>query len=182
MLIDEFVPVYDFYERHQIAVPAPGQSVREAVQAWQPADSLLWRALLVFRGLGRPDGSLRQWAEGQGFLCLGETQDEVVYGQIGRFWLLNERAAMRSPRTVEEFRAFNDPTCAIAVMNLWTEDLAAGRTLLSTETRVRPLGAGARRRFRLYWLVIRPFSGLLRRSMLHGIKAKALAAARAAEA
>ncbi|TMB67768.1 MAG: hypothetical protein E6J43_07850, partial [Chloroflexi bacterium] len=47
-------------------------------------------------------------------------------------------------------------------------------TRLFTETRVRCLGVPSRRWFRLYWLVIRPFSGLLRRSMLRGIKIDAI--------
>ena len=43
-----------------------------------------------------------------------------------------------------------------------------GRTL-TTETRIRAADARARRRFRLYWLVIRPWSGLIRRLWLREI-------------
>jgi hypothetical protein len=58
-------------------------------------------------------------------------------------------------------------------MNVRVKALAGGRTRISTQTRIRALGGGARRRFRLYWLIIRPFSGLLRREMLKGIAALA---------
>jgi hypothetical protein len=54
-------------------------------------------------------------------------------------------------------------------MSLAIAPAADGGTLLSTETRVHALGPSARRRFRLYWLAIRPFSGLLRRALLRGI-------------
>src|SRR5439155_20134864 len=92
--------------------------------------------------------------------------------QAGRFWSPNERAALVSPRTIEDFHALNDPGVAVAAMNFVVESRASGRgTRLFTETRVRCLGASSRRWFRLYWLVIRPFSGLLRRAMLRGIKA-----------
>jgi len=101
-----------------------------------------------------------------------------VYGQAGRFWSPNERAALVSPRTIEEFRGLSDPRFAVAAMNIAVEALAPARTRLFTETRVRCLGASSRRRFRLYWLVIRPFSGLLRRAMLRGIKTAALRDAR----
>ncbi|HXH98057.1 MAG TPA: hypothetical protein VNH40_12700, partial [Gaiellaceae bacterium] len=38
--------------------------------------------------------------------------------------------------------------------------------LLATETRVSALDAAARRAFRRYWLVVGPFSGLIRRRWL----------------
>ncbi|KKM03177.1 hypothetical protein LCGC14_1777070, partial [marine sediment metagenome] len=55
------------------------------------------------------------------------------------------------------------------------EPVGAGETRLYTETRIRALGPRARLWFRLYWLITRPFSGLLRRAMLSGIKARAIA-------
>jgi hypothetical protein len=175
MLIDEFLPEYGFHERHETLVPAPREVVRQAMDKWSPQDSLLWRLLLRLRGLGRPHGSLREWAEANGFLRLAETEDEVVYGQIGRFWAADERAALISPRTAEEFRRFADPRYAVAVMNVRIEPLGADKARVYTETRIRTLGPQARRRFRLYWLLIRPFSSLLRRAMLSGIKARAIA-------
>lgn len=182
MILDELLPQYDFAERHERVIAAPKWAVRRASEEWQPRESLLWRVLLVGRGLGQPDGTLRQWAEGNGFLCLADTDDEVVYGQAGRFWSLRERQALVSPRTVEEFRAFDDPRSAVAAMGIVIEALAPGRTRMSTETRIRALGPSARRWFRLYWLIIRPFSGLLRRSMLDGIEKRALAIAADAQA
>jgi hypothetical protein len=56
---------------------------------------------------------------------------------------------------------------------LWNfKVVAAGdrETILSTETRVTCGDPASRRRFRLYWLVIRPFSGLVRIIMLRAIR------------
>jgi hypothetical protein len=181
VLLDDFLPEYDFYERHETFIQAPPHAVRQAVQEWRPTESFLWRWLVRLRGLGSPKGTLREWGEANGFLCLAETEHEVVYGQAGRFWAPNERAAMVSPRTVEEFRSLADPRYAVGAMNFVIEPGTSGRgTRLFTETRVRCLGASSRRRFRLYWLAIRPFSGLLRRGMLSGIKAEAVRNARLA--
>jgi hypothetical protein len=47
----------------------------------------------------------------------------------------------------------------------WAEPAESG-SALHTETRVRAGDRAARRRFRLYWLVVRPFSGLIRRRWL----------------
>ena len=173
MLIDDAMPEYQFREYHQVTIDRPAEAVRAASREWRPSESLLWRLLLVLRGLGAPRGNLRDWAATNGFLRLAETADEVVYGQIGRFWAANERGALVSPRSLEEFLGFRDQGYAAAVMDVRTEALSAGRTRLSTETRVRCLGRQARRWFRLYWLAVRPFSGLLRRAMLRGIKARA---------
>jgi len=59
-------------------------------------------------GTGLAEGQLREWGESNGFLCLAETEHEVVYGQAGRFWSPNERAALVSPRTIEEFHGLTD--------------------------------------------------------------------------
>jgi hypothetical protein len=174
LLIDEFVPVYQFSERHHIFVPAPPDVVYRALEVWRPESSFLWRWLVRLRGLGAPRGTLRELAAGFGFLCLGETEREVVYGQAGRFWAPNERAALVSPRTAQEFSSLSDPRFAVAAMNFLIEpDASRHGTRLYTETRVCCLGASSRRWFRVYWMVIRPFSGLLRHSMLRGIKAEA---------
>jgi hypothetical protein len=46
--------------------------------------------------------------------------------------------------------------------------LVDGRALLYTETRVAAMDDRARRAFRRYWLVVGPFSGLVRRRWLAG--------------
>ncbi len=178
MPIDQFVPTYDFHERHQAIVPAPTDVVRLALEAWQPEESLFWRVLFRLRGLARPRGTLREWAEGSGFLRLADTAEEVVYGQIGGFWAGDERRVLARPRTVEEFLRFSDPRATVVAMNVRLKAITPSRTRITTETRVRALGPEALRRFRLYWLLIRPFSGLLRRAMLRGIAQRAIAAYR----
>jgi hypothetical protein len=173
MLIDQFIPHYEFSERHRKVIDAPPEEVRSAVAAWRPEDSTLWSWLVRLRGLGKPAGSLREWAEAAGFLCLADTPDEVVHGIIGRFWAIRERQALVRPKTIDEFRSFSDPRYAVGAMNITVRPRRDGRTRLATETRVHALGPESRRRFRLYWLVIRPFSGLLRRSMLNGMASMA---------
>src|SRR5438552_2637726 len=117
MLIDKFVPRYDFHESHRTTILASRRVVRRALEEWQPQESLLWRVLLRTRGLGRPHGTLREWAENGGFICLADTEDEIVYGQAGRFWAVRERRALASPRSVDEFRSFDRPNYALAAMN-----------------------------------------------------------------
>ena len=53
------------------------------------------------------------------------------------------------------------------------EAAAGGATRLTTETRVLCADAGSRRRFRVYWAVVRPGSGLIRRMMLRAVRREA---------
>jgi hypothetical protein len=48
-----------------------------------------------------------------------------------------------------------------------------GTTRLVTETRVQCLDTASRRRLRLYWLLVRPFSGLFRHAMLGAVAREA---------
>ncbi len=60
-----------------------------------------------------------------------------------------------------------------AAWNLRVVESAPEKTRLTTETRVRCLGGAARRRFRLYWALISPFSGAIRLMLLRGVRRRA---------
>jgi len=51
--------------------------------------------------------------------------------------------------------------------------LGDGRSLLTTETRVLTLDSTSRTLFHLYWVVVGPFSALIRRRWLRAIAARA---------
>ncbi|HVE65321.1 MAG TPA: hypothetical protein VNC59_01985 [Thermoanaerobaculia bacterium] len=56
------------------------------------------------------------------------------------------------------------------VFVLLIEEHEPGSVLLSTETRVLCLGDAARRKFLLYCRVVEPFSGVIRQSLLRGVR------------
>jgi len=182
MLIDEFLPVYDMVERHQIDINAPVERVYTAVRTFDLSDSRVIRWLFLLRGLPaqlfshdkpneRPsltlDGLLKA-----GFVLLGERpQQELSLGTVGHFWKLVGNSPQRLD--VEGFRNFETQGYAKAVWSFSLSRPADDITRLATETRVYCLGSASRRRFRLYWLIVGPFSGLIRRILLRGIKRKA---------
>ena len=105
-----------------------------------------------------------------GFTVLAERPGaELVAGTTGQFWALREQAHMESPSDLESFRAFDRPGWAKGAISLRIESLDDGSTTLTTETRVRCVDHAAHRRFALYWLVIKVFSGWLRRDYLRRI-------------
>ncbi len=84
-------------------------------------------------------------------------------GLIGRFWRPSGHVVRLSGR--EDFESFHEPGFVKAAMSFALRP--DGRdTLALTETRVAATDAGAKRAFRRYWLVVRPFSGLIRRAWL----------------
>ena len=107
--------------------------------------------------------------EAEGFALLAEAPPrELLLGVEGAFW--TRGGAIRATNATA-FRAPLPPGTARAAWNFVVEKVADGTCVLSTETRVRCCAdAASRRRFRLYWLLARPGSGLIRRLMLRSIR------------
>jgi hypothetical protein len=170
MLLDVLMPVYDFGHRHAIHVDAPATTVAAAAERYRIDSSPLVRLLFRLRGLGPAPATLRSMLDGGGFALLAERPgQEIVLGTAGRFWALDERAALIRPHDAATFVAFREPGCAKAVLAFRIDALADGTTRLATETRVACIDTAARLRFAPYWLVIKPFSALMRQLILRGI-------------
>ncbi len=136
--------------------------------------------LLFLRGYGgrafrKSPGTFSEKLERFGFTKLDEVPSrEIVFGIAGKFW--RPDGALRRLSDRDAFLAFAEDGCVKAAWNLRIEAEPAaepGTCTLSTETRIRYFGETARRRFRLYWGLVGPFSGVLRRILLRGIRARA---------
>jgi hypothetical protein len=179
-LIDELMPRFDEFERHQIVISATPAVVYAALHRVDLLGSRVIRWLLMLRSLPaalrRPRDrrprvpiTLGRMLEG-GFVLLGERAErELALGVVGRFWTA---AGTRVTLDAEGFRAFDAPGYARVVWDFRLVEEAGG-TRLSTETRIVCTDARSRRRFRLYWRVIRPFSGLLRIALLRAVAREA---------
>jgi hypothetical protein len=185
--LDEALPEYDFSERHARHVAAPPERVDEAVRAVTTGDMPLARLLFALRAVppklrgrtSRPrptDVPLLELAlRSFGFEVLGDVGGEaVVIGMIGQPWKLagGETRGFERP---EDFISFTEPGFVKAAMDFRFEPEGSG-TRLTTETRVLATDPVSRRRFRRYWLVIRPGSGLTRRSWLRAAERRAYSA------
>ncbi|MDP9343449.1 MAG: hypothetical protein M3Q23_15430 [Actinomycetota bacterium] len=93
----------------------------------------------------------------------------MVAGTTGQFWALREQAHMEAPLDLQAFRAFDRPGWAQGAVSLRIERLEDGSTDVMTETRVRCVDDRARHRFAIYWLLIKVFSGWLRRDFLRRV-------------
>lgn len=167
-LLDEVLPEFDLRTCHPRHIHAPPDWVAEAIELVRPGRAA--SALLRLRGLRIPPGSIREVLTAFGFTVLAERPGvEVVLGTTGQFWALRGQGHIEPPADLQSFRSFDRPEWAQGAVSLRIEPLEDGSTLLTTETRVRCMDAAARRRFALYWLLIKPFSGWLRRDLLERI-------------
>ena len=183
MTLDEALPKFDVAKRHYLAVVAPPARSFAALQDYDLRDSFLPRVLMRLRGYGSRMRAARGGARAPlaetltrfGFVFLGEEPGrELVFGIAGKFW--RPDGGLRR-LTAEEFPGFAEPGYAKAAWNLLVEENGPGRSFVSTETRVLCLGEDVRRKFLLYWRVIEPWAGLIRISLLRGIRSRALAGA-----
>jgi len=174
ILIDQVMPAYDRREVHQRTIDAPPAAVWDAVHGLSSDDLKLMRALMGLRTLGRrrEDGG-RPVLDGfrrMGFeLVAEEAGRELVVAGIGRFWELS--GGLRRVEDREHFAGFDEPGYAKVAFNFRLDD-----NRLSTETRIAGTDAHASRRFGLYWLLVRPGSGLIRREWLRAIAKQARSA------
>lgn len=169
MLIDEFLPVYDFEETHDIRIKADAASVYRAIIEVDFAESFIVRWLLRLRGMtsdGVKLSNLRKFK----FEKLAENANkELLIGLAGRFW-----SPWGDLQTInaDNFCEFDKKGYAKAVWNFSLRP-TANETHLTTETRIKCIDAASLRGFGLYWSFIQPFSGLIRMEMLKMIKRKA---------
>lgn len=184
MLIDTYAPTADASEFHQIEIKADRELVYEKLWRADLAGSLVIKILMGLRtlpglllhpsslNLKQPDFRRRaitmQNLIESGFGKLAEDPGkELVLGIAGRFW--------RPTGNVSPFDKvnFSGPVPQGLARGIWNFQVKAsgpGRTILSTETRVICGDPRSRTKFRIYWLFIRPFSGLIRHLMLKSVK------------
>ncbi len=168
VLIDEVLPVWHKRERHRRRTDADASELLRAAEELTWDDVAVFRTLMRVRAGGRRVGgaTILGGMMRMGFVELTRGPAEIVYAGIGRPWILASGSLIPidgfDPQA--SFVDFDQPGYAKMAFNFRVD---GGE--LTTETRVFLTDAPARRSFGAYWLVIRPFSGLIRREWLAGI-------------
>ena len=174
--IDTYLPHYDMRSAYEIEVNAPADVTYRAALDLDIGRSVPVAILFAIRtvphvltGKTRPSRSMTlQSALDAGFVVLAEdAPNEFVAGAVGKFW---RPTSGITPISADEFKGFDEPGFAKAVLNLSVRELGESLSLFATETRVACTDAAARRKFALYWRAIAPFSGYIRHVMLNEVK------------
>ena len=170
MLIDKYCPIYITRSEYAIEVNASIEKVYPVVHSLNISHSKITRLLLRLRGFPA-DLHTFDGLKHIGFIILGdEPFKEITFGLIGKFWTYPANIQKLS---IENFNDFYREGFAKAVANITFKPLNKHKTLVQTETRVFCFDKQSTFYFRLYWALIAPFSGLIRKGWLKTIKREA---------
>ena len=178
--LDDYMPVWQFDERHDTYVNAPPARVFEAIRAVRADEILLFRTLTSMRRFGRPAPEsilsppdtkpILDVATSTGFVYLAqEAPREVVVGTV---IVAPPGWRRRQGLTPDIFRKPLPPGFALATMNFAVK-ADGGGSRVTTETRVFANDNASRRAFSIYWRIIYPGSAIIRRMWLRAIRTRA---------
>jgi hypothetical protein len=190
LLLDRYLPVFDFTRVEHVLVDADGVATWNALMALDLLevhtpllDAAFWARGVPERlavAIGRtpepaplpPAVRLSDDRPGlPGWLGLGTLPGrEVAFGAVGRFW--QPTIAWQDVDSPEAFAAWDDPAWGRIAASFSLRPYGR-RTLLTYEARTAVPDPGARRRFARYWLLVRPFVGHIMRATLGTVREEA---------
>ena len=186
MLLDKFLPTYQFNEVHTLVIEAPAHCAYEAIKQVTPDEISLFRTLMGIRALPAlfKPGRTRFYQQGQplleyvtstSFLLLADKPDrEIAVGTVQQFWRLTGGMPPEKISTPEQFVAFDLTDYGKAALNFYIQPSRDGkRSRVRTETRIYLPDRQTEWKFRLYWLFVRTGSALIRLTWLRAIKRRA---------
>lgn len=97
------------------------------------------------------------------------TNKEIIIGIIGQFWKPTGRLQKFEPQAFVNIHNFD---YAKAIWNFEFHKINDHKTRLTTETRIFCPAKSTRFKFKVYWLLISPFSSWTRKEMLRSVKAQ----------
>ena len=153
--LDAFLPAYEFSTRHEVSVAVDPARADRALREVTFKEVPLVRGLLLARGLGlrRAEDAVLATMVPRATILEDVPGEGMVLTLSGQFWRLRGRGPEAPATAVIDFRALPGH--------------------LTTETRVHIPDSVSRRKFRQYWRVVRPFSGLIRMGVLRAAKRRA---------
>ncbi len=170
--LEQTMPVYHFRERHSRWIDASPDQVWQALTTLTLDQLTLTRPLVAIRHLGAHTATPAKpvFTEGPVRMFQITPPAYAIGGAVARPW--QRRPERRDISSLETFARFAEPG--------WTKYLTDfhlapgnGGVQLTTETRGYSTDRRAQRRFALYWALIRPASGLIRRDMLATVRRRA---------
>ena len=163
MIIDKYVKKFDFNEVHSIEIDASMQEIYPKIRQVNFRKSIIINSLFTLRGLPKLMNNLDGFIDA-GFMNLeAKKNEEIVMGLLGG----KKGLTQIKP---SEFFDFNKKLYVKGVWNFSLKKTDEYKTRLTTETRIICTDKISKFIFRLYWFVIKPFSGLSREVMLKLIK------------
>jgi len=163
-LIDKYLPEYTFNEIHEIVINSPIERVYSVAKNFDLSKSKLIVFLFKIRGLPTKRLNLQELISDFGF---SNIEEQFPTENLIGFW------ARTKIEPIINHKDFINNTISARIKIVWNfrfSSLTSTRTKVSTETRILCVHPVTKVLFSLYWLIVRPFSGIIRIKMLKIIK------------
>ncbi len=188
MVLDLYLPQYDVTETHAVIVDADTDVTWQSIRRSDLSRSAVIRVLLDLRSF---PNRMRRFLKGQrgevarppltltdmgraGFVLLGERPgQEIAFGTVVQPWkaVTDDKPALQLD--ADGFAAFDTPGYVKVAFNIRVVPYGSERALITTETRTAATDPTSLRRFARYWLLVGPFSALIRQLTLRIVKSDA---------
>lgn len=163
MLIDKYLPAYQFNEFHSVELNGFVDGIYQKMLECDFSNSSLIKLLFRIRGMSKEVYSIEHLTK-MGFIKLDEEPGkEILFGMVTDNPMFN---TCKSNVSSKEFIQKSDDTIIKAVINFRLQDNSNSQHIISTETRVWCGSKAMKSKFKYYWFFIKPFSQLIRKSML----------------
>ncbi|MES3019889.1 MAG: hypothetical protein V4721_19035 [Bacteroidota bacterium] len=170
MLITKYLPAYHFSELHSIEIEGTGSCIYEQMLRSDISKSFIIRILL--RAIPGGVRSIENLTD-LGFIKLAEVQgEEILFGVVTESPMFN---SCQSSFSSNQILYDQGKSVIKAVINFKLQTQDYKHHVLTTETRVWCGSKELKSKFQLYWYFIRPFSQLIRKSILKQIKLQVIA-------
>lgn len=169
MLINKYLPAYDFREFHSIKLKGQPVDAYQKMLNCDFSNSRLIKLLFRLRGIRKQLYTIEHLVK-MGFTRLDEEPGmEVIFGMVTNSPMFNSCHPDISP---DEFMHQSDPKIIKAVINFKVEEGEHSSYIISTETRIWCGSKAMRSKFKRYWFFVKPFSQLIRKAMLKQMRKK----------
>lgn len=166
--LDRILPQFHFTERHWTTVRAPPVKVFDAIEAVDLADSTIAKTLMaIWRIPARAflrNLTNRPMSTADFILLHRAPPHDLVRGLVS--------GVARRTWSSDEYLSYVGPGFKLA-WGFSVRVIGNGVCRVDTETRVLCCDSKTKRWFTMYWLIIRPWSGLIRRDLLRLIRRRA---------
>jgi hypothetical protein len=163
-LIDKYLPEYTFNEIHEILINSPIEKVYQVTKNFDLSKSKLIVFLFKIRGLPTKRLNLQDLILDFGF---SNIEEQFLTENLIGFW------AKKKIEPITNQKDFINNTISAKIKVVWNFRFSSQnstQTKVSTETRILCVHPVTKVLFTLYWLIVRPFSGIIRIKMLKIIK------------
>ncbi len=173
-MLDYFMPEFEQRSVQGIFIKKSPEEIYAAFQTLDPKEMRLAQLLAKIRTLGKKDEApsketFFESARRFGSIPLFESPpNRFIGGLIGKFW--TKEFGIVSPKP-EQFLLFDEPDFSKVVTQFQIESSPLeGGSIVKSEMRIHSTNVEARRKFRIYWGLLRVGIDLYMRSILAALK------------